>query len=82
MQRGWVDEVVEPGALMERALAAAKAFAALSPKAFAQTKTQIRQAVTERINRSGAATDEAVTEIWTAPETIVYIRDYVERTLK
>ena len=82
LQRGWVDEVVEPGALMERALAVAQQLAALSPPAFAQTKTQIRQAVTERLNRSGAATDKAVTEIWTAPETIVYIRDYVERTLK
>jgi enoyl-CoA hydratase len=82
LQKGWVDEVVAQGALMERAIAAAQSFAALSPPAFAQTKTQIRQAVTERMNRSGAVTDGAVTEIWTAPETIVYIRDYVERTLK
>jgi enoyl-CoA hydratase len=82
LQRGWVDEVVAPDALMMRATAAAKAFAALSPKAFAQTKTQLRQAVTERFNRSGPVTDAAVTEIWSAPETIVYIRDYVERTLK
>jgi len=82
LQRGWVDEVVEPGDLIMDAVEAAQELALLSPPAFAQTKTQIRQAVTERINRSGAATDAAVTEIWTAPETIVYIRDYVERTLK
>ena len=54
LQRGWVDEVVEPGALMERALAAAQSLAALSPPAFAQTKTQIRQAVTERLARKRA----------------------------
>lgn len=80
--RGWVDEVAEPGALMERAIAAAKSFAALSPPAFAQTKMQIRQEVTERMAHSGEATDKAVTEIWTAPATLSYIRDYVARTLK
>ena len=68
--------------LMEDALAVAQELAALSPAAFAQTKTQIRQAVTERFAQSGAATDKAVTEIWTAPETLARIRDYVARTLK
>lgn len=82
LQRGWVDEVVEPDALMERALGAAQQLAALSPPAFAQTKIQIRQAVTERMTQSGAATDKAVSEIWTAPATLVFIRDYVARTLK
>lgn len=82
LQRGWVDEVVEPGALMERAIAAALALAALSPPAFAQTKKQIRQPVTERMERSGQATDKTVTDIWTAPETLRTIQDYVSRTLK
>ena len=82
LQRGWVDELTAPDALMMRALAVAKAYAALSPKAFAQTKSQLRQTVTERFNRSGPVTDADVAEIWAAPETIVYIRDYVERTLK
>jgi enoyl-CoA hydratase len=82
LQRGWIDEVVEPAALMQRAMAAAQSLAALSPPAFAQTKTQIRQAVTERLQRSGEATDKAVTEIWTAPATLGFIRDYVARTLK
>jgi enoyl-CoA hydratase/carnithine racemase len=80
--RGWIDEEVGPNALMERALAAAKTLAALSPPAFAQTKAQIRQAVTEKYAESGAATDKAVTEIWTAPETLGRIRDYVARVLK
>ena len=30
----------------------------------------------------GHATDKAVTAIWTAPDTLHYIRDYVVRTLK
>jgi enoyl-CoA hydratase len=80
--RGWVNEAVEAAMVMERALAAAQSLAALSPAAFAQTKMQIRQAVAERITLSGAATDKAVAEIWTAPATIAYIRDYVAHTLK
>jgi enoyl-CoA hydratase len=80
--RGWVNEAVEPTLLMERAMAAAQALAALSPPAFAQTKKQLRAAVTERIAQNGEATDKSVTEIWTAPETVGYIRDYVARTFK
>jgi enoyl-CoA hydratase len=82
LQRGWIDEVAEPGELIEDAIAVAQELALLSPPAFAQTKMQIRQAVTERMAQSGEATDKAVTAIWTAPETLHYIRDYVARTLK
>jgi enoyl-CoA hydratase len=82
LTRGWVDEVVEASALMPRALAVAQQYAALSPPAFAQTKKQIRQAVTERYAQSGKATDEKVTAIWCADATLGYIRAYAERTLK
>jgi hypothetical protein len=33
------------------------------------------------MERTGANTDKAVTEIWCAPETLARIRDYVTRTL-
>ena len=82
LQRGWIDEVVEPDDLLEDALAVARELAMLSPPAFAQTKLQIRQEDAECLQRGGAATDKAVTEIWTAPATLTYIRDYVARTLK
>ena len=82
LRRGWVDEVVEPDALLEDAIAVAQELAMLSPPAFAQTKIQIRQAVAERLERSGQATDKIVTDIWCAPETLRFIRDYVARTLK
>jgi enoyl-CoA hydratase len=82
LQRGWIDEIAEPDDLIEDAVAVAQELALLSPAAFAQTKAQIRQAVSERMAQSGQATDEAVTAIWTAPETLRYINDYVARTLK
>ena len=42
LQRGWVDELAEADALMDRAMVAAEQLAALSPAAFAQTKKQLR----------------------------------------
>jgi len=80
LARGWVDEAVETNALLPRAVAAAQELARLSPSAFAQTKKQIRQEVSERVERSGTLTDQIVTEIWT--ESAGYIREYVARTLK
>jgi enoyl-CoA hydratase len=82
LRRGWIDEVAEPEDLVEDALAVAREFSLLSPAAFAQTKMQIRQPVTERLQASGKATDKTVTDIWTAPATLAYIREYVARTLK
>jgi enoyl-CoA hydratase/carnithine racemase len=81
LTRGWIDEVGEPSDLIAKALAAARQLAALSLPAFTQTKMQIRQAVTERLAASGAATDKAVTDIWAAPATLDYVRAYVARTL-
>ena len=81
LQRGWVDEIAEAGELLEDAIAVARELSLLSPAAFAQTKFQIRQPATERLTKSGEATDKAVTAIWTAPATLAYIRDYVARTL-
>jgi enoyl-CoA hydratase len=82
LQRGWVNEVTDPDKLLDEALVVARKLAMLSPPAFAQTKSQIRQPVTERLQRSGVATDKAVTEIWTAPATLAFVGDYVARTLK
>jgi len=80
LARGWVHEVVEPSALLERAVEAANALAALPPKAFALSKRQIRQPALQRMQ--AADVDAAVEQIWAAPETLVRIRDYVARTLR
>jgi hypothetical protein len=66
---------------MDDALATARKLAELSPKAFAQTKSQIRAEVRERVAANGQATDMAVADIWCADETLSHIRDYVARTL-
>jgi enoyl-CoA hydratase/carnithine racemase len=80
--RGLVDEVVDPGLLLDRAIAAAQALAALSPAAFALTKRQIRQPALARVQGGGILIDTEVAKIWAAPETLDRVRDYVSRTFK
>jgi enoyl-CoA hydratase len=80
LARGWVHKVVEPPALLERAVEAANALAALPPKAFALSKRQIRQPALQRMQ--AADVDAEVAQIWAAPETLARIRDYVARTLR
>jgi enoyl-CoA hydratase len=82
MERGLVHEVVEPSALQERALDAARMLAQISPPAFAQTKQQMRLGVADRIKRDGKRTDAAVTKLWTTPKAVASIDAYVARTFK
>jgi enoyl-CoA hydratase len=82
LERGWVDALAEPEALMTDAFALARKLGALPPDTFAQTKRQIRQAVIERVAATAAATDAVVTDIWCADVTLARVRDYVAKTLK
>ena len=74
--RGFVHEITEPEGLLDRAVAAAATLAALPSGAVALTKRQTRQ------TSGGEVTDAEIEQIWTAPETLARIRDYVERTLR
>ena len=78
--RGMVHETVEPDALLARAIVWAKTLAALPPPAFTLTKGQSRQPALERLKTDMSRTE--VERIWTAPETLIRIRDYVGRTLR
>ena len=79
LERGLVDEVVEADALMDHALGVARKLALLPPLAFTHTKNQMRLPVSERMERSGAAIDKRVAEIWSEPETLAGVRDFVAR---
>lgn len=82
LERGFIDEVVEAEDLLDDALAVAEELAELSPAAFALTKQQLRAPVRERLDRSGAATEQAVTDLWCADATLKRIGDYVAKTLR
>jgi enoyl-CoA hydratase len=81
-RRGLVDDVVEPGQLMEQALAAAQTLARLPPATFAMTKEQIRQPLIDRMTQHGERIDALAEEIWTSPHTLVHVRNFVAKTLK
>ena len=81
-ERGWIDEVVAPTDLMDRAMAVAQTLAALPATTFAMTKRQMHLPVIERMELVGDEIDGAVTEIWAAPDATARIQDYVARTFK
>jgi enoyl-CoA hydratase len=81
-ERGLVHDVVEPELVLDRAVAAAEALASLRPGAFALTKQQSRQVVQDRVQQDASRFEAAVRDIWTAPESVARIRDYVARTFK
>ncbi|MCC6779740.1 MAG: enoyl-CoA hydratase/isomerase family protein [Hyphomicrobiales bacterium] len=82
VRRGLVDEVVDPGALLERAVTTATRLADLSPAAFALTKQQIRQPTLDRVEEARDNVAAEVDALWAAPQTLARIRDYAERTLR
>jgi enoyl-CoA hydratase len=81
-KRGLIDEIVPSHAVLDRAVEAAKTFAALSPRAFGLTKQQMRQPVAERFVANERSYGKDITAVWTATATHDDVRAYVARTLK
>ena len=53
-----------------------------TPATFALTKQQLRQSVTDAMERHGARVAAASEEIWTSAVTLDRVRAYVAKTLK
>jgi enoyl-CoA hydratase len=81
VDRGWIDELVEPPELLDKAVAAANKLASVSPAAFEFGKRQLRQPSNKRLAEEGKALDAEVAKIWVAPETAVRLKEFVARTL-
>ena len=79
---GLVDEIVPPGALLDRAIAVAERMATVAPETFALTKSQIRRPVLERLAAGAEEVDREVERIWQLASTRDAIRAYVEATLE
>jgi enoyl-CoA hydratase len=77
-----VDTVCDPDRLVEDAVRAADALAAMPAQAFAITKRHLREPFLARIREHRARLDSEVQRIWSSPETIATIREYVNLTLK
>lgn len=81
LQKGMVDEVVDPAQLEARAMEIARKLAAVPPEPFRLNKEQLRSATLARAKEFEKTNDE-VQRIWAAPETHAHIRDYLARTVK
>lgn len=79
---GLVDELVPPDELLDRALAAANALAAIPADTFAITKRQMRREATDRIDALDGELGERVVEAWASDECQAAIRAWVEKTLR
>ena len=77
---GLVDEVVAPGSLLTRAQELAVQLARVPPPTYRLTKESLRGAALKRIE-AGEAQDRAALEVWSAPQTLAHIREYLRRTL-
>ncbi len=80
LEKGLVDELVDPAALLDRALELANRFAAIPSQSFATVKRQLREPSIVRA-RDFAAADAKSVEIWASPQTHQHIRDYLDRTI-
>lgn len=78
---GFVDELVEPEALMERALAIASDLAACPPDSYARTKSDLRRPVTDAWDRLRPTHDRQTLDAWDSEPVRSSMREFVERTL-
>ncbi len=78
-QVGLVDELSEPGHLLDRAREVAGELAAIPAETFQVTKRQLTEPVLTLIDRVRATADDEVARIWADPEIHGRIRAYMER---
>jgi enoyl-CoA hydratase len=79
---GLVQEVVEPGQLLERAVERARALAELPPLAFAQVKASLRRQALANIQASAATDAAGWVETFHAPAAQRLLREAVARLTK
>lgn len=82
LARGLADEVVEPAAVLDRAVTLAQSFTALPAAAYALTKRALRDATIRRIREEGPGYDREALAQWASSETAAGIRAYIEKTFK
>ncbi|KAA9157167.1 enoyl-CoA hydratase/isomerase family protein [Amycolatopsis acidicola] len=82
LARNLVHELAAPDAVVSRATEVALELAAAPEGAFAHTKAQLHHPFDERIGEQRAADDGPVEAMWSSPETLASIGEYVRRVLE
>ena len=78
---GLLDEVVDPDALLGRALAGAERLASVHRESFAITKREVRRPAIDRVRALEQTVAREIHEQWLEPETVERIRGYLDRTI-
>lgn len=78
---GFVDEVVAPDRVLERAIEVADRLGRVPPETYALIKRAARRPATDRIAAQGAEHDAAATAGWQSEEVRAAIRSFLERTI-
>ncbi len=81
LEVGLVEEIAAADEVIERACELARGLGSISADAFATTKRQIRRSTIEWMERTSPEVDPEVLEIWSRPETLSSIRDFLARTV-
>jgi enoyl-CoA hydratase len=81
-ERGLVDEVVDPGELLSRAIEVAGQLGAEPSARFRITKRQLRQPTLDRMERRAAETQDDVIAAWKDPASLEAIREYLAEVKK
>ncbi|HEU0079179.1 MAG TPA: enoyl-CoA hydratase/isomerase family protein [Longimicrobiaceae bacterium] len=82
LRHGFVDEVVAPGRLRERAREIAAELARVPAEVFSLTKRYLRADPLDRLARHGGAHDREALRIWSSPDTLGRVGEYVARTVR
>ena len=77
LELGLVDEIAPAEEAVERAVAEAARRGALFPPAYAFSKSHLRRPAVEQIERYSAVLDDEVVALWSDPETIERIRQFL-----
>lgn len=80
LRRGFVNEVVAPDALMDRAFAVARRLAAIPPESFRLTKEAVRAPVAGHARSYGDAHDDEVRDAWASEEVRTAMQSFLDRT--
>ena len=82
IEHGFIDELVEPERLMDRALEVAATMGAAPPESYARTKLDLRRPVIETWQRLAEEHERQTLEAWDSKTVREAMREFVERTLR
>ncbi len=82
LARGFVDELVDPPALLDRAVEVAAQMGSVPAATFAVTKRMISLPIQEAVAMSEGAFGDEVSGVWTSGVALGAVKAYVAKTLK